>query len=117
MTAITKLTSQQIEARLADLSAQESRHAARDLDAELRQALTEGADVDALEADQLEAERRARRRRVEREALEQALPMAKAREGAQTIDALHAQHAALRGQAEQARDEFLEAVKAAEQAA
>lgn len=117
MTAITNMTSQQMEARLADLKAQESRHAARDLDAELREALTQGAGVDELEDDQLEAERRSRRRRVEREALEQALPMAKAREGTRAVAELREQHTALAGQAEEARDELLEAIKAVEVAA
>lgn len=68
------LTPEQIRARLAEVKDAENLHQARDFDAELKEVMLAGGDVDALESRQLDAERAARRLRVERQALEAALP-------------------------------------------
>lgn len=109
MTAITAMTVEQIQARLAELNEAQKAFDARDFDAELSHALLGGADIDALEADHLEAERVARRIRVERQALETALPEAQSREGGDTLDGMAKDHGKLQKRAEKARDAVVEA--------
>lgn len=117
MTAIKDLTAEQIHTRLSEMEAEAERHDARDMDAELHAALMDGADVDALERDHLEAERVARRARVEMAALRNALPTAKAREGAQEIDQLRKENERLAAEAQVARDELVTAAQNMDDAA
>ncbi len=98
------MTAQEIEARLKQLEIEASAHQNRDLDAEVRQALLSGADVDALEASQLEAERLQRRHRVEHQALEQALPVALKREATETLEGMKRAHEGLQRQAVKFKD-------------
>lgn len=82
------LTHHQMRERIAEIAQLQSEHDARDFDAELRDALESGADVDQLEEQHLQAERISRRLRVERQALEAALPDAARRDAEQEIEAL-----------------------------
>lgn len=93
MTAIPE-TANDIKARLSELAEAQAAHDARDLDAELAEAMQAGADLDALEEEHLEAERAARRLRVERQALEAALPAALAAQAKQDLKPLRAKHSA-----------------------
>ena len=95
MKPIKTMTAEQISARLIELDILTQQHASRDMDAELAGVLSDGGDVDALEAQHIEAERAVRRLRVERQALQAALPEAVKREGADQIKELALDHATL----------------------
>lgn len=69
-----KMTSAEINVRLAEIEDAQAAHRARDFDAELKGVMLAGGDLDSLEEAQLEAERQARRLRVEKQALEAILP-------------------------------------------
>ncbi len=99
-------TSEQIRARLAEITKAQAAHAARDFDAEMLAIMQDGGNVDALEESQLEAERQARRLRVEKQALDGALPLALAREAQTELDGMSA------GMADQL-ERFREAAKKA----
>lgn len=81
-----------IAARLAEITAEQTAHEARDFDAELAKAMTEGGDIDALEQQHLDAERIARRLRVERQALEAALPTARIERAGRELAPLKQKH-------------------------
>lgn len=81
-----------IEARLAEITSEQTAHEARDFDAELAKAMTEGGDIDALEQQHLDAERIARRLRVERQALEAALPTARIERARRELAPLKQKH-------------------------
>lgn len=81
-----------IEARLAEITAEQTAHEARDFDSELAKAMTEGGDIDALEQQHLDAERIARRLRVERQALEAALPTARIERARRELAPLKQKH-------------------------
>lgn len=109
----------ELERRLGEIAEADARHAERDLDAELAEVMRKGGDIDALEEAQLAAERAVRRLRVERVALEQELPEARKREGAERVAALAKEHADLRSSASELErrltatwTEFLAAVQA-----
>lgn len=84
---------EQLEARLAEITAEQDTHAARDFDGELAAAMTDGGDIDALEQQHLDAERITRRLRVERQALEAALPAARIEHARRELTPLKKQHA------------------------
>lgn len=68
------LTSKQIRSRLDEIKLLQEQHELRDFDAELKEVMLAGGDVDELEEAQLQSERTSRRLRVESQALEAALP-------------------------------------------
>lgn len=111
-----QMTSDEIRARLIDIAAAESAHAARDLDAELAAVMAEGGDLDALEDAQLAAERDARRLRVERQALEQRLPEVIAQEARAQLDDLAVNHADLALGAKAQKAEILRQIDKLERA-
>ncbi|WAJ31156.1 hypothetical protein [Antarcticirhabdus aurantiaca] len=108
MDIVAPLTPDTIRARLADIGRQEKAHSARDLDAELAEAIRTGADVDAIEEQHLQAERFARRLRVERTALEAELPNAVRREGEAMLAALVEEHGRLGEDAQKLVDQMCE---------
>ena len=89
-----KMTSAEINIRLAEIEDAQAAHQARDFDAELKGVMLAGGDLDSLEEAQLEAERQARRLRVEKQALEAVLPDAEKAEALVEIEKLA--HAARR---------------------
>ncbi|UYG01775.1 hypothetical protein OCT51_11175 [Halomonas sp. LR3S48] len=103
-----QLTAIEITARLAEIDAEQRAFDARDFDAELGEAMRQGANVDALEEQHLQAERVARRLRVERQALESALPEAKRREGGVELASVEAEFDALTERATKVKAEILE---------
>ncbi|WHO22633.1 hypothetical protein G6L90_06640 [Agrobacterium tumefaciens] len=113
MTAPVKhLSVADIEARIAEISAKQEEHSRRDLDAELRDVMRSGGDIDALENAHLDAERQSRRLRVERQALEADLPLAKKREGETLTRDKVDQHRKLAADAAKAVDRVVSAWEA-----
>lgn len=98
----------QIESRLRELSRAESQFRARDFDAELKDVLKAGGDVDAIEAAQIEQERQARRIRAERAALGELLPEATLREGEARQKAIETEWSGLAIAAEPVVQELVE---------
>lgn len=86
-------TSEQIRARLAEITKAQAVHEARDFDAEMLAIMQDGGNVDALEDQQLDAERTARRLRVEHQALNKALPEAERQEAEQELAQVKAEMA------------------------
>lgn len=82
------LTSEQIRKRLDEIERKQHQHEARDLDAELKEVMLKGGDLDQLENQQLDAERIARRLRVEYAALSTRLPEAEKEEALAKVEAM-----------------------------
>jgi len=109
-------TPEQIEKRLADISAERDEIAATDFDAEMRLATIEGGDLDAIEARQSDAERRDKRLRIEAEALADILPEARRLAAQPRIDAIREREHKQQEQARKAADKARKAVATLTQA-